>query len=190
MLPRRAFLFGVSTVAAGSLIGVPAAATVSRALSLEELVGGSRLALLGTPVDVQSLWESVAGRRRIVTYTVLSVEQPLDDRTPDTGDVSVRTLGGRVGNIGQVVHGEAAFSRGERSSVFLSPLGQGVYAVTGMAQGHYLMRDDARGIARLNMSPRVSKLIRPERAAVYRLDGRTLPEAAALIVTERGKHAK
>jgi hypothetical protein len=40
------------------------------------------------------------------------------------------------------------------------------------------------------MSPRVSKLIRPERAAVYRLDGRTLPEAAALIVTERGKHAK
>lgn len=181
---------GMATLVAGTAFGRLATASLSRAMTLTELVGQSRLAVLGTPTGAQSMWETLGGRRRIVTYTTLQVEDLLDDRAPESSTVAVRTLGGQVGDIGQIVHGEADLAIGNRASVFLSPVTSGVYAVTGMAQGLYFIRKDDRGEARLKMTAHVSELRRLEQSAVYRLDGRTLPEAAQLITTELRRNAR
>ncbi|MET0410051.1 MAG: hypothetical protein ABW217_02085, partial [Polyangiaceae bacterium] len=107
LLSRRRLLQGVAvgTFAAG----LPRStwASTARALSLPELVGSSRFALVATTSDVKSQWETIGNSRRIVSYHELQVAYPIDGRPPAETRLVVRTLGGRVGSIGQLVHGEA-----------------------------------------------------------------------------------
>src|SRR5690606_13537166 len=91
--------------------------------------------LLGEAVESYSQWETVGQRRRIVTFTrVLVAEGVLGN--PEL-EVLVQTLGGRVGKIGQIVHGEAVLKLRERSLLFLQDSSEGITRVTAMAQGHY-----------------------------------------------------
>jgi hypothetical protein len=189
MLNRRSLLLGLAAATAGAFVPRPAGATVARALSLQDLLRASRQRVLVTPVDQSALWERLGGRRRIVTYTVLRVDDDVDGRSAVGGELAVRTLGGQVGDIGQVVHGEAAFVPGERSTVFLEELGRGVYAVTGMAQGQYPTWPDEDGAERLHMSPHVGPLVRPGDAAVLRLHGQKLGDVRRMILRELGRHA-
>ena len=172
------------TAAAGTLLTESARATVARALTLAELLHESRYAVLATPVEMSSHWETIGRRRRIVTYSVVRLEGPLDDRSPPSGELVVRTLGGRVGKIGQIVHGEAALRPRERSALFLSEAGSNLFAITAMAQGHYPTRPDASGLVRLSKSPRLDALVETERSAIRLLDGLSLSEAQWLIVRE------
>jgi hypothetical protein len=51
--------------------------------------------------------------------------------------------GGRVGDIGQIVHGLASFAEGEEVVVFLERRGTSAFRVMGMAQGKYQIRRSA-----------------------------------------------
>jgi hypothetical protein len=184
MLSRRQWLMGATAGVTGALLGSPVHASVSEALTLADLLRQSRHALLGTPVTQSSVWEVVGKRRRIVTYTVLRVDEPLDDRPSSASEVAVRTLGGRVGDIGQVVHGEARFVVGESASIFVESLASDVFAVTGMAQGAFPTLPDDTGARRLYMSSQVPALIRTRGAAVLELHGQTVANARARILQE------
>lgn len=184
MLSRRSLLGGLSAATAATLLGRTASATVARAVSLSELVYRSHHAVLATPVDISSHWEQVGGRRRIVSYTVLQVEAALDGRLPNSGELVVRTLGGRVGTIGQIVAGEAIFRHGQPSASFLEEIDPGIYSVTAMAQGQYPVIADAAGVRRLRKSPRLPRLLRDAGAAVERLEDRTIAETQSLIFKE------
>ena len=158
-----------------------AGATMARAIRLPELVGLSRFALVGTATDAYSRWETVGKARRIVTYVRLEVTQPIDGRPPPDTSLMVRTLGGRVGDIGQLVHGEARFQLGAASVIFVTPDTDGVLGVTAMAQGHYPLHRDSDDIPRLDASPDMPTLTRVEGSAVQRLVRRTVIEAEGMV---------
>jgi hypothetical protein len=145
------------------------------------LVGLSRFTLVGTTTDASSRWESVGSSRRIVTYSRVEVTQPLDGRSPPDTAVMIRTLGGRVGDIGQLVHGEARLKIGEPTVVFLTTDVDGLMAVTAMAQGHYPLTSVTREPPRLRPSPSMPALMNVEGCAVQQLVDRTVIEAEDLI---------
>lgn len=175
---------GLLRVAAAGALGVlgsrPAGASVSRALRLEELTQRSRHILLSEPLDAYSQWERIGGRKHIVTYTRVRTHEVLAGADPSDSEVLVRTLGGRVGELGELVHGEALLQLGERSVLFVMP-SQSALAVTAMAQGHYPLLKDARGAERLLRSREARELVDEAGAAVRRLPGLQVSEARALV---------
>ncbi len=174
---------------APSLSPPPAEAAVSIAYTLEELVMQSPRVILATATERSSRWEEVAGSNRIVTYTKLVVHA--DVYGGGDAELWVRTLGGVVGKIGQQVSGEASFPIGEKALVFLTRSTDGVWLVTGMAQGHYPVRvaekkkeSDPDEPERLAYSPGVGAVIPrrgPSIPAHQRLVGKTVSESLTAI---------
>jgi hypothetical protein len=115
---------------------------------------------------------------------VVDVERPLDGRPIAKGPLMVRTLGGIVGGIGQVVHGEAVIGLGERTALFLRSVTPDFYSVLAMAQGAYPVTADERGVRRLHAALEALELRGAKDAAVYRLDGRSLQDAETMVADE------
>jgi len=168
----------------------PAEASVSVLLSLDEIVAASTYVVVGTASEKKSQWEDLPGGRRIVTYTKLKI-----DKVVATGsgagscgsEVWVRTLGGTVDKLGQAVSGEAQIAGGSKSVLFLMKRGD-VLTVTGMAQGHYPVTADDKGVSRLRGSPDAGTQLRqagPILAARDLLVGKTLDAALSSITTAR-----
>jgi hypothetical protein len=158
-----------------------ASATTARAVTLPELVGLSQYALVGTATDAYSRWESVSNARRIVTYVRVEVTQPIDGRPPPDKTLMLRTLGGQVGDIGQLVHGEARFELGAASVMFVTPDLDGVLGIVAMAQGHYPLRSEAGDVVRLQASSNMPSLMHVDGCAVQRLVRKTVLEAEGLV---------
>jgi hypothetical protein len=180
-ISRRGFVAGASSL---MLLSRPSEASIARALSLGELLADSRHVLIGTAVDSFSNWEQIGKRRCIVTYSLFRVEEPVDGRASPPSEVTIRTLGGVVGNLGQTFHGEAVVALRERATVFLREAAPELYAVTAMAQGHYPLLPDSRGVHRLRAAFASVVISDLPDAAMRRLDGRTAPEATDLIARE------
>jgi len=180
MLGRRRFLVGLGGV--GLFLGVPARghATTVRPVSLAELVQASRHVLVGVPVESYSQWEKLADARRIVTYSRIVTRDELDGSKPES-ELLVRTLGGRVGDVAQLVHGEARLRQGEPHALFLYKNRDGALTVTAMAQGEFPVVRDERGVERLERSRALGHMKVVARSAVLALDGRDLATARNLI---------
>jgi hypothetical protein len=193
MVTRRGFLMGLSAVGGGAAFGAtrtePAEASVARALSLSELVLRSRHAVIGTPRDAYCQWETIGKRRRIVTYSLVAVEQPLDGQPTETSEVLVRTLGGSIGDLGQIVHGEAPLALHQPAAVFLAELAPSVFRVTAMSQGHYPVRVES-GVRRVRAGLASLELLGAEGGAVQRLHGRTVGEVEGMIAEEMRRAAR
>jgi len=128
----------LTPIVAALLVAAPAGASVVVAESLGELVGHASLVVQGTVGRQASAWEG----GHIVTRTTVSVARSLKGSAPRT--VVVETLGGVVGDVGQVASGEAALTPGEEVVLLLEPAGEGWRAV-GMAQGVFHVRADLSG---------------------------------------------
>ncbi len=168
------FLAGGSTWLLGSRA---ARAGVAIAVPLAELWRSSSAVGFAASTQASCRWEEIGGSRRIVTYHQVRFDELLSGDEPEQW---VRTLGGRVGDLAQVVHGEAELRVGEPCLLFVHPGRDGVPVVTEMAQGHYPMRP-LRGELRLHASPRLGGLVRPDGSAVRSLIGRTRAEAKSLL---------
>lgn len=184
MLSRRSLLLGSLFATVGVSATGRASASVARALSVSELVRSSRHALVATPVDLFAQWETIGKHRRIITYTMMRTEYSIDGRPPATREVLVRTLGGIVDGIGQIVPGEAVLRRGATAALFITDVSKDLFAVTGMAQGHYPLVSDAQGMRRLTASRGALEVAADGNAAVKRLDGRSVEEVEALVYSE------
>lgn len=160
-----------------------------RAVTLNELVRQSQHAVVATPSDFSSRWETIGGRERIVTYTRVRIEYPLDGNAPKSNELVVRTLGGRVDDIGQIVAGEAPLRRNATAALFLEPIASGAFAVTAMSQGHYPILADDKGARRLRAHALSLKNLNRD-AAVVRLDGRTVVEVEGLVYEEVTRGAR
>jgi len=97
----------------------------------------------------------------------------------------VRTLGGRLGDLGEIVHGEAELALNEPSLVFLTTNADGVELVTAMAQGQYPLALDRSGVPRLQLSRNMPHLLGNGISAAAQLTGRSFTEARALILGAR-----
>jgi hypothetical protein len=129
----------------------PATASIAVQLSLKDLVRASRYVVVATAGERYSVWEDIAGSRRMVTYTRLSVERSVVGQP--NSEVWVRTLGGTIGSIGQYVSGEARLQTGSRSLLFLSEA-TGTLIVAALGQGQYLVTPPTKldGVPRLRKS--------------------------------------
>jgi hypothetical protein len=167
-----------------SLWSKGAGATLVRGLTLEALSKASDRIIVGTALDASSHWETTAKRRRIVTDTRVRVDSPISGSAADAA-VLVRTEGGRVGSIGELVFGEAELVLRMPCVLFLVAAPT-VHHVVGMAQGHFPVRAAAQNSHYLAASPRLPEMLYPERSAARRLIGRELAQAKALIREARG----
>jgi hypothetical protein len=179
---RREFVLGA--LSSALFVARPASASVARALPLGELLYDSKHVIIGTAIDAYGTWEVIGKRRCIVTYSLFRVEEPLDGREPPAPEVTIRTLGGTAGELGQKFFGEADLALKQRAAVFIHDTAPGLYVVTAMAQGHYPLLPDARGVHRLRAGFDAVAISDAADAAMRRLDGRTTPEAAELIARE------
>jgi hypothetical protein len=179
MLGRRGF-FTLSAAGVLCLVAPEVRASLARGASLADLTRRSRHALIGQALAAECRWEYVGPKKRIVTYTRVRVDEPLGGDSTDS-ELWVRTLGGKVGKTGQIVHGEAMLLLGERTLLFLASSKDGALEVTEMAQGHFPIRADASGTERLVPSPRLSELRDAENSAVRALVGKIVPDASSVV---------
>jgi hypothetical protein len=132
-----ALLVGMGGVGAGFVvplgIATEARASVSLAATWDGLLQESTAAAVMTPAETQSVWEN----GRIYTYTRLTVDRAVAGDLPAGSSVWVRTMGGVVGKIGQMVEGEPVFAPGHASLLFLHPGPAATFEVTARAQGQF-----------------------------------------------------
>ena len=157
-----------------------------RGLSLQELGQASEHILVVTALEATSAWETLGGRRRIVTDTRVRVDDVIAKATPPGAELWVRTLGGTVGERAALVLGEAALFPNQASVLFATRF-EGAYRVLGMAQGHYPLRAEADRVLRLMLSPRAPDLVVDREPAMRVLPGQELAQAGVLIRTAIGQ---
>ncbi len=136
--------------------------------------------LLGQPLEGYSVWERIGDRKHIVTYTRVRAHELFAGQDPEQDELLVRTLGGRVGELGELVHGEARLKIGDRGVLFVAQAGDAL-AVTAMAQGHYPLERDGAGTEWLRRSPAAAELLDEKDSAVQRLAGLRVAEARTLV---------
>ena len=176
---------GLMGTFAATLVSASAAhATTARAVSLPALVRRSTRIARATTLESFARSEDFGGVRHIVTYSRMRIEDSIQGPSGDS-ETLVRTLGGRVGDLGEIVHGEAELTLNETSLVFLMPDQNGVEVVTAMAQGHYPVALDGAGTPRLRLARNMPHLIGGKSSAVALLTGKPFPEARALILGAR-----
>jgi hypothetical protein len=183
-MDRRQSLGLMGTFAATLALANAAHATTARAVSLSDLVRRSTRIARATALDSFARSEEIGGARHIVTYSRLRIDDSIHGPSTDS-ETLVRTLGGRVGDLGEIVHGEAELALNETSLVFLMADTNGVELVTAMAQGHYPVVLDRAGIARLQLSRNLPRLVGGATSAVAELTGKPFTEARALILGAR-----
>jgi hypothetical protein len=172
-----------------------AGASVSLPVTWDALVRGSTAAAVVTPVGggtARAIWED----GRICTYTRVHVDRAVAGPLSANDETWVRTLGGVVGKVGQVVDGEAVFVPGRSSLVFLMPVTPGSFTtfdVTARGQGQFpvLPGSDAahppivvRSHTLGTLVPRAPSPSGAEPAlAADELHGRTLDDAVHVVTT-------
>jgi hypothetical protein len=161
-----------------SAVGASASATVVRSLSLSALVRGSRRIVVVTALGSASHYEELGRRRRIVTDTRVRVDEGIAKTDDLDSELMVRTLGGSVAGVGELVHGQAQLVLGEPCVAFLLQGPDGLHYVNGMAQGHYPLRGAER---RLTRSADLPKILDFDSSAVKALVGSELGAASQRI---------
>lgn len=175
---RRGFLLGGLALGA-TLSTRPAAATLLRGLPLPVLVQRSERVVVLQPLESACRYAELAGRRSIVTDTRVAVHQSW--RGSAVGELTLRTLGGRLDGVGELVHGQPLLELGVHGVAFLKLGRDGkVWWTTGMAQGHYPLTDASRE-ALLLPDRQLPTLANPDTSAVKQLIGRPLEQARALV---------
>jgi len=144
-----------------SLVEARASASVSIAVTWDGLLHESSAAAVVTSVESRPVWEN----GRIYTYTRVHVDRPVAGVLGTGSEAWIRTMGGIVSNVGQIVEGEAAFAPGETSFLFLRPGPVGAYVVTARGQGQFPVVADGVAPAHLVKSNAVGMLLEPRPAA-------------------------
>ncbi len=178
-LARRSFVRNAALLPALLVPGV-ARATLMRGLTLRNLMAQSRHVLLLTPLAAQCRSLVIGGRPLIVTETSARVEDVIELSTPDSALIVVRTLGGVLNGAGLFVHGEAQLTAGASCVAFLTQESDGSHSVTGMAQGHFPLKN-VSSKRYLVASPRLPELVEFEHSGVHALAGKELAEARQLV---------
>ncbi len=125
----------------------------------------------------------LGGQRRIVTDTRIGVRDALFGAPG--AELTVRTLGGRVDGVGELVSGQPELELGRAAVLFLLEGPDSLHHVVGMAQGHFPLQTDEHGRERLRPSPRLPRIADFADSAVKRLSGLELADARHLVLEAR-----
>jgi hypothetical protein len=170
---------------ASGLAADTARASVSIEVTWDGLLRESTAAVMATSVETRSVWEN----GRIYTYARLHVDRAIEGELPAGSEAWVRTMGGVVGKLGQIVDGEAVLTGGQSGLLFLHPGPPGAYVVTARGQGQFpLVQDDAKVPPHLVRSHSAGALLAPSTAptspfAADVVHGRVVDDVARDIMT-------
>lgn len=153
------------------ILASAAGATTMRALSTEELFAKSDIIAVVQIRDVQT----VRAGGRLVTHVAAEISERFKGAAAAAA-LTILTLGGTDGQLGQRVEGAAQFSAGETCVVFLTRVTDGVYHVTGMEQGKLGLEPDSSGVLRIHRT-QTAHVVTPAPAGGWE-------DAAPLPVTE------
>lgn len=143
---RLSFCLSVVIAALAATVAVPALAHASTLLddvSPEELTDQSQAIFVGRCQKTEAKWSR--DRKLISTYATYEVEEPVIG--PDSRQqVVVKSLGGTVGTISQVLVGGPVFAPGDHDVLFLTPSDEpAVFKLAGpLDQGRLKVRQDHR----------------------------------------------
>lgn len=158
--PRLIGLSAAAALAASVMIPREARASVSATVLFAQLVEESSAVAVVIPTEQRTLWEG----NRIATYTHVRVDRLLAGQLPQ--DAWIRTLGGEVGDLAQIVEGQASFPLARPSLVFLRAHADPVtrqptdaFVVVERAQGQFPVVVGAGGQPRLALSADVGVLL-------------------------------
>ena len=132
-IARRRACRGAVVAGRRPALSADAPASVSIAVTWDGLLHESTAAVLVTSIESRPVWEN----GRIYTYTRVRVDRLVAGDLLGGGDTWIRTMGGVVGKVGQIVEGEAAFAPGESSLLFVHPGPVGAFVVTARGQGQF-----------------------------------------------------
>jgi MYXO-CTERM domain-containing protein len=171
---RRARLFtalwlAIAAASPALMTTTDARASVSIAVLFGELVQRATGVAVVTPVEQHATWEE----GRIYTYTRVRVDSLAAGELPE--GTWVRTMGGKVGNIGQLVEGEAVLTMGRPTLLFLEPVrspgAAGVFEVTARGQGQFVVAPRAEGGPQILRSYAGGALAPPSQERLARFGG-------------------
>ena len=169
------------------LVSPHARASVSVAVSFDALIKESHAIAVVTPVEQKSVWED----GRIYTYTRVHADNGVAGVIATGDEAWVRTMGGVVGHIGQLVDGEAVLTIGRPNLLFLHQGPPGTLEVTARAQGQYpITLDETTKTQRLIRSSAVGVLLPPKPAAAQKSAPITGATQAAPILAHEILHNK
>jgi hypothetical protein len=106
-------------------------------MSVEDLIRGADIILIGNIVDVQSKWG--LQRDKIYTYSTVSVERYIKGGTGEE-NLTIISEGGRVGKLFIWVEDTPTFLKDQTVLVFLKKSGK-EYNVVGLSQGEYTLKN-------------------------------------------------
>lgn len=177
-LLRSAFLsLAVASAAltTGVLAPNDAQASVMIAVPFDALVKDADAVAVVVPQDARSVWED----GRIYTYTKMRVDTRVAG-DPGGSELWVRTMGGVVAKIGQLVDGEPVFTPNKPSLLFLRRFdATGTWEVSARAQGQYpIVLDEDAKTKRVVRSGNVGVLLPPKQVPTQ-VQGPVSPQAAA-----------
>ncbi len=113
--------------------------TVLQYLELEDIALRSEAIIRGVVKEVSSRYNEE--RTKIFTYSVIEIRETFKGKTPPV--VTVRTYGGRVGDISMKVPGMPEFKKNEEVFLFLKKNDE-YWHVTGMIQGKFSILKDEK----------------------------------------------
>jgi len=168
---RRRFLW-ILFIAALALLAIVANATTLSRLSFDELANQATAVGRFRCISVESRWQD--GEMWTETrFETLEVNKGL---LP--GVVTVRMLGGTVGNLHSHVEGVPAFRPGEEAYLFLWGRGGEPFRVLGWSQGAFrIARDPRTGIERVTQDSAAAPLFDPQTRQFRHGGIRNLPVA-------------
>src|SRR5260370_3811163 len=152
---RRRFLW-ILFLTGLALLAVAASATTLSRLRFEERVNQATAVARVRCIGVQSRWEN----GEIWTETRFQIVELNKGLLSDV--VTVRMLGGRVGNLHSRVDGIPAFRPGEEAYVFLWGRESEPFRVLGWSQGTFrISRDQRTGIERVTQDSAAAPIFDP-----------------------------
>ena len=169
--------FGLSVLFAIPICAGGPPATYRKPADLQYLTQNAQIILVGRCTDIKSTWN--AEQTLISTYTSYDVVEAIKGASSDQ-QVVVKTLGGTVGSITQMMVGGPTFEVGERALLFLAASDElATFRIQGLRQGklriysdsktgeRFLMRDASRlvhGAERRGVPLQGGSLIAPSKA--------------------------
>ncbi|MFO0573872.1 MAG: hypothetical protein U1A78_07745 [Polyangia bacterium] len=150
-------MLGLGLLGLGLLGLAPdAAATSLMRLGLSAMAARAQVVAHATVESTRSRFLDGEGGT-IVTDVRLKVHRGLRG-VRDGETLTIQQLGGVVGELGQIVHGEARYRVGEEVVVLLAPRPGGLFTV-GMTQGALHVRRDEAGVARVHLDAAEAELV-------------------------------
>ncbi|MBP1649260.1 MAG: hypothetical protein H6Q30_2705 [Bacteroidetes bacterium] len=133
-----------SSTAAMCILVFAAAISVASAQqkqkTVDELTKQADVVAVGRVTALKSEWDE--GKTRIITRVTLTVDEYLKEGTERSKTVNIVTLGGEIGDVGEMYTHVPTFRQSENVVVFLRKDNRGDYRVSGGTQGKYSIERD------------------------------------------------